>query len=502
MTHAKDDRSLSSDRVACACPSTSSQATNTSDASTTDISTSDASTSDASTPSDPPKRYSLLTALCMIMGICIGSGIYFKADNVLVATHGSVPLGVAMFCIASITIIFGGLTLSLYAERGDAAGGVIAYARDFLPSTGARLFSWSFSIIYLPSIGAILCWVVGVYACMTFGWGNSFITQEAVGIVFMLLCIGWNMAWPRFSGWLQNTSTFLKVTPLIAVGFLGIVFGDPATVSGGGTALATHGSNYAWLAAAAPIAFSFDGWSPAASIAPELRNARRNLPLALTIAPLLILLLYLAYFIGISAFLGPQQVIDAGDESLALVFVRMFGQQAAAIPNAVALVSVMGSANGVLLALLRMPRALALKGDIPCSQAILHASDARSKSAGDTISLASSLAALILLLAASLLHCFTQLLGLLPNGDVSEIAVAFNMLVLIPLYVRALMLWHAGQAGFFRGLIAPVLAIVCSVFVGGSSLIQPGRWPFVLLYFIILGALLLWFQNSKQHYSD
>ena len=159
MTHANNDRSSRDDRVEFACTSTESHPTT------------------LQTPANPPKRYSLLTALCMIMGICIGSGIYFKADNVLVATHGSVPLGVAMFCIASVTIIFGGLSLSLYAERGDAAGGVIAYARDFLPSPIARLFSWSFSIIYLPSIGAILCWVVGVYACMTFGWGNDFITQ-------------------------------------------------------------------------------------------------------------------------------------------------------------------------------------------------------------------------------------------------------------------------------------------------------------------------------------
>lgn len=480
MTHANNDRSSRDDRVEFACTSTESN------------------TATLQTPANPPKRYSLLTALCMIMGICIGSGIYFKADNVLVATHGSVPLGVAMFCIASVTIIFGGLSLSLYAERGDAAGGVIAYARDFLPSPIARLFSWAFSIIYLPSIGAILCWVVGVYACMTFGWGNDFIIQELVGIIFMVLCIGWNMAWPRFSGWLQNASTLLKVTPLIAVGILGIVFGNPAVLQGEGSTIAEQGSSFAWLAAAAPIAFSFDGWSPAASIAPELRNSKRNLPLALTVAPLLILVLYLAYFVGISAFLGPQQVIAASDESLSLVFVRLFGKQAATIPNAVALVSVMGSANGVLLALLRMPHALALKDDIPFSQALLRSSAAHAATSGKSISLASSAVALILLLAASLLHCITQMLNLLPNGDVSEIAVAFNMLALILLYIRAFSFGRSGSAGVFRGYIAPALAILGSVFVGGSSLLQPGRWPFIVLYFVILATLYLWNNHARS----
>ena len=30
----------------------------------------------------PVKRYSLFTAICLIVGICIGSGIFFKSDNV------------------------------------------------------------------------------------------------------------------------------------------------------------------------------------------------------------------------------------------------------------------------------------------------------------------------------------------------------------------------------------------------------------------------------------
>ena len=42
----------------------------------------------------PKRRYGLFTAITMIIGICIGSGIFFKSDNILVATGGSVPLGI------------------------------------------------------------------------------------------------------------------------------------------------------------------------------------------------------------------------------------------------------------------------------------------------------------------------------------------------------------------------------------------------------------------------
>ena len=45
------------------------------------------------------KRYGLFTAIAMIIGIVIGSGIFFKSDNILIATGGNVVLGVIIFCL-------------------------------------------------------------------------------------------------------------------------------------------------------------------------------------------------------------------------------------------------------------------------------------------------------------------------------------------------------------------------------------------------------------------
>ena len=38
-------------------------------------------------------EYGLFTAITMIVGIVIGSGIFFKSDNILIATGGSIALG-------------------------------------------------------------------------------------------------------------------------------------------------------------------------------------------------------------------------------------------------------------------------------------------------------------------------------------------------------------------------------------------------------------------------
>ena len=47
----------------------------------------------------PKKAYGLLTAVAMIIGIVVGSGIYFKADDILTYTGGSLALGLLVLSI-------------------------------------------------------------------------------------------------------------------------------------------------------------------------------------------------------------------------------------------------------------------------------------------------------------------------------------------------------------------------------------------------------------------
>ena len=80
---------------------------------------------------DVTKKYGLFTAITMIVGICIGSGIFFKSDNVLIATNGSIALGVLSFYLAAISIIFGCLTIGELASRTDKVGGLIHMLKCF-----------------------------------------------------------------------------------------------------------------------------------------------------------------------------------------------------------------------------------------------------------------------------------------------------------------------------------------------------------------------------------
>lgn len=450
----------------------------------------------AASPSEPTQRYTLTTAICLIVGICIGSGIFFKSDNILVATGGNIALGVGMFLLAATTIIFGGLTLARFAARTNGHGGLIAYAQEFLNPHMVTLIGWHYTFLYLPAICAVISWVVGVYACMTFGLPGDFYLQMGFGVAFLIVCTVWNICWPTLSGYFQNLTTIAKALPLVAVGVLGLVFAHPVEQIAHDIATAGN-AGFGWLAAAAPIAFAFDGWSSAVSIAPELKDAKRNLPRALIAAPLIILVLYLGYFLGLSCYLGPQAVIEAGDASLSLLFVRMFGEQAAALPNVIALVAVLGTANGMVLATLRMPFALALHNQIPGARVISRVNKTL------RFPVASAGVALATALFWIAVHTVVTTLGLLPNGDISEVAVGLTMCILPVFYLFSLKesitpntSAHGSVSARLRRAIAPALALVSSLAVGLSSISDPTRWPFVIADLAVL-ALAVWAMNRK-----
>ena len=51
------------------------------------------------------RKYGLFTAICMVAGIVIGSGVFFKAQTILEKTGGNMPLGVLAWIIGGAIMI-------------------------------------------------------------------------------------------------------------------------------------------------------------------------------------------------------------------------------------------------------------------------------------------------------------------------------------------------------------------------------------------------------------
>ena len=429
------------------------------------------------------RRYGLFTAVTMIVGIVIGSGIFFRSHHILNYTNGNVAQGILVFCIAAMAIIFGCLTIDNLAALTDKPGGFITYLDQYVGKRAASAFGWFQCFIYYPTLSVVISWVVGRFMSLLFGWELALLGQVLVGFAWFAICFGFNILSGILGGFFQNFSTIMKIIPLIVIGLLGFIFGNPAeAVFNTGQAVATEATRFGWIAAIGPISFSFDGWVISTSVAFEVKDSRKTVPRAMVIAPLCILALYLLYFIGISSYLGPEQVMALGDDSVYVAAQQLFGTGiAASAVLMLVVISVMGTVNGIILGYVRIPYSLALRGMLPGAKWLSKMNDKVN------MPINSGIFAMIIALIWWFIHYFTTYFGILGNSNIADIAIAFGYLLYTVLYVTVIILWRKGVIkGIRKGLLFPVLATLGALFILIGGLQNPNFFVFVIICAISL----------------
>lgn len=432
---------------------------------------------------DIKQHYGLLTALSMIVGICIGSGIFFKADDILTYTGGDVVLGIIVFCIGALCVIFGSITLTELASRTTKIGGVVGYFEEFISSSAASAFGWFQMWVYFPTITVVVSWVAGIYTTMLFGLSSTLEMQIGIGLVYLSFLFAMNYLSLKAGGRFQNITTFIKLIPLIGIGIAGIFWSAPMPeIPSEVVEIGTSSVGLGWLAALAPMAFSFEGWVISTTITPEVKNAKRNMPIALTIGPLIVLGVYLAYFIGTVSIVGEEYILSTGDGAINQIGAELLGPMGESILLTFVLIAVLGVVNGLTLGFIRLPQALATKNMTPMSDKIAEIDPERE------LSPASATFAFVLSLGWMFLHYITQKTNLLSGGDVSEIAIIFSYLAYAVLYLKVIQLKRVGTIqNVFLGYVAPVFGTLGSLIIlVGGIFSNPTFVPFFLVFSLLV----------------
>jgi len=71
------------------------------------------------------KRYGLFTAICMVVGIVIGSGVFFKAQDILNYTGGNLLIGILAWVIGGIIMIICAFNFANFATKYVKDNGVV-----------------------------------------------------------------------------------------------------------------------------------------------------------------------------------------------------------------------------------------------------------------------------------------------------------------------------------------------------------------------------------------
>lgn len=439
------------------------------------------------------QKYSLFTTIAMIVGIVVGSGIFFKSDNVLVFTGGNILLGIVVFVIAAFSIIFGSLSVSELALRTDEAGGIIAYCETFWSKSTACAYGWFQTFIYYPTITCVVAWVSGIYITMLFGMNSTLEVQVLIGVAVITVLYFINILSYKTGGYLQNASTLIKLLPLIIIAAAGIIFGNPIPVLQSDISTAGN-AGFGWIAAIGPIAFSFDGWIISTAVGHEIKNSKRNLPLALVISPIIILAIYVLYFTGISTLIGADNVMKMGDAHVNEAALMLFGPMGAKIILTFIVISVIGTVNGVIIGMIRLPYSLSIRKMFPGSDNFSAISEKYS------VPIESGIITFIINMVWMLIHYVTQKLNLLPNSDVSEISIVINYIGFILMYIAVINLARKGEIqSRIKGYVFPLLAILGSLFILYGGMQNPLFVYYAIFCIAVIAISLIYYRFAHKN---
>lgn len=406
------------------------------------------------------QTYGLFTTISMIVGIVIGSGIFFKADDVLTATGGDVKKGLLLLSLGALAIIFGSLTLSEFAFRSTTNGGFVGYFDEFVSEKAAGGFGFFQTFIYYPSINVVVSYASAIYLTIILGIDASFEAQILIAYAIMTILIFLNTISRKLGGGIQNVTTIIKLIPLFLIAILGFF----SKVDYNLADASKFDMKLSWLTALAPIAFSYDGWPIATSITGEVKNPTKTMPIALICAPIIILISYLLFFLGVTNILEPTAIMELSDGYLNYIFVNLFGEKAGVVLTIFVFIAIVGVVNGLSLGGIRMPQALSEKN-------IIFSKKVARINPKYQISIKSSIIYFIICSIWMLIHYITSKYGLLNNSDVSEIAIVFGYLTYILLYIKVIDFYKKGEIrSWVRGVFAPICAILTAIFITCGAL--------------------------------
>lgn len=333
------------------------------------------------------KKYGMFTAICMVVGIVIGSGVFFKAQDVLKETAGDALMGVFAWLIGGSIMAVLAMTFGVMATKYEKVGGVVDYAESTCGRTYAYFFSWFLSFIYYPAMTSVLAWVSARYTIVaingiTGSQINPVYSTECIilAALYLIAIYFMNAIAPRLAGKFQVSTTVIKFMPIVFIAIVGTVYGLVNGILAENLSYVTEHAGEAFItetakdgtvktlvttgegnlfAAVCCTVFAYEGWIIATSINAEIKNAKRNLPIALGLGAIIIVAAYVLYYVGI---VGLKDMITLGNVGTSEAF-GVFGKVGASIINILIVVSCLGTLNGLMLGCTRGVYAMAARGE-------------------------------------------------------------------------------------------------------------------------------------------
>lgn len=310
------------------------------------------------------KNLGLVPALAIVVGMVIGSGVFFKPTAVFNAT-GAPGLGIIAWILGGIITIAGGLTAAEVSAAIPRTGGMVAYLEETYGNMWSYLLGWAQTVIYFPANIAALSIIFGTQAASLLGMSDSAIVIIAIIVTIFLIIM--NSLGSKTGGAIQTAATICKLIPLFAIIIIGFMKGNGGVVRLFPIVAQNHPITTSLGSALVATMFAYDGWINVGAISGEMKNPGKDLPKAIVGGLSLVMAVYLLINVAY-LFVLPASSLAATKTPAAAVANIIFGQAGGKIITVGILISIFGTINGYIMTGMRVPYAMAIENKLPGSK--------------------------------------------------------------------------------------------------------------------------------------
>lgn len=300
------------------------------------------------------KNLGVGTAISVVVGCVIGSGVFFKPQAIYTATGGAPGLGILAWFFTGVISICAALTFAEVAVLIPKTGGIVTYLREIYSPRMGFVSGWVQIILFYPAMVSALAVAFANQAAIFVGKGYT--VPIAIACIFVLILL--NCLGSKVAGSIQIIFTICKLIPI----FMLMIFGF---IRGGGTnpimsPMIGHDLNpitvFGQLLVA--VLFAFEGWTGVGAIAGEMKKPSKDLPVAIVGGVSIIMAIYMIVNVAY-LYVIPANELATLDAPASAVAIKIFGEMGGKIISVGIMISVFGACNGFILSGSRIAYSLA-----------------------------------------------------------------------------------------------------------------------------------------------
>ena len=443
------------------------------------------------------KRYTLPVAIALVVGTVIGSGVFFKAEAVLTKTGGNLSVGILAFIIMGVVRIISACTFGVVAQSHEGVEGLVGYASASCGKGYGYYVGWFMAVIYYPSLVSVLSWLPARYFGVLMGWDDAVVGGRTMMLagVFMVVTYTMNALAPKLAGKFAIATTVIKLIPLLLMAIVGTIVGltSGMTEFNFSNVVTEMPFTEGLFGAIVSLAFAFEGWICATSIGSELKDSKRNLPKALLIGTVIVAVVYVVYYIGLSGAIDSATLMANAQSGAKSAFMNVFGQVGGIAIFAFVSISCWGTCNGLMMAVTRGMYDLAADGENEKLAMFRNIDPTTNMPTNSTVfGIFVSGLWLVYFYGANLTagwfgpFCF----------DSSELPIITLYALYIPIYFS---LMKRNDLSAFRGKVMPILATLCSLFMVYATIrAYHIKVLFYLIIFVVILVIGSFFKGKKK----